>query len=236
MALTQMQIIQSLGDAMNWLEREISWGAEPAELRHLMGRIGELYVAMFTNGNLAEHVNEKGYDVVTKENERISVKTTTRSTGNGHVAFNPNTLQYVDRIVILRFNQEEMELVILLDESIEIARELMTSRRPDGKLAIPMSKLIKTQAKIRDDEELIVLKVATFKGYTIQELESGSIEVIADGKKVDVVRPVLREIAEAIGVALFNSNGNPYNTRQLGTLLIKNLKEMNKIKSAIELI
>ena len=26
MALTQIQIIQSLGEAMNWLERELSWG------------------------------------------------------------------------------------------------------------------------------------------------------------------------------------------------------------------
>ena len=136
MALTQMQIIQSLGEAMSWLEREISWGTNPAELRHLMGRIGELYVAMFTNGNLAENVNEKGYDVVSKDNERISVKTTTLSEGTGHVAFNPNTLEFVDRIIILRFNQEEMELEILLDKPLEEAKELMTIQRPDGKLAI----------------------------------------------------------------------------------------------------
>lgn len=89
LALTQMQIIQSLGEAMNWLEREISWGADPKELRHLMGRIGELYLAMYTNGSMAENVNEKGYDVVTKENERISVKTTARTTSNGFVSFNP---------------------------------------------------------------------------------------------------------------------------------------------------
>lgn len=31
---------------------------------------------MYTNGNFAERVNEKGYDVVTKDNERISVKIT----------------------------------------------------------------------------------------------------------------------------------------------------------------
>ncbi|MBO1913178.1 hypothetical protein [Sporosarcina sp. 6E9] len=56
MALTQMQIIQSLGEAMSWLEREISWGKNPAELTHFMGRIGELYVAMYTNGNIADDV------------------------------------------------------------------------------------------------------------------------------------------------------------------------------------
>lgn len=35
MALTQMQIIQSLGEAMSWLERELSWDVPPTELRHL---------------------------------------------------------------------------------------------------------------------------------------------------------------------------------------------------------
>jgi len=64
MALTQMQIIQSLGEAMNWFEREISWEVPPTELRHLCGRIGELYAALITNGQMATEVNQKGYDVV----------------------------------------------------------------------------------------------------------------------------------------------------------------------------
>lgn len=227
-----MQIIQSLGDAMSWLEREISWGANPAELRHLMGRIGELYVAMFTNGNLAEHVNEKGYDVVSKDNERISVKTTTRSEGKGHVAFNPNTLCFVDRIIILRFNQDEMELEILLDEAVDVAKELMTIQRPDGKIAIPMGKLYKTRKKVRCDEDLVVTKSVPFNGYIIRELESGTIEILEGGRKIKVVKPVLREIAGEISIPILNSNGNPYNTRQLGTLIMKELNE--KVVSTME--
>ena len=43
MALTQMQLIQSLGEAMSWFERELNWGVPPTELRHLCGRIGKLY-------------------------------------------------------------------------------------------------------------------------------------------------------------------------------------------------
>lgn len=35
-----------------------------AELRHLTGRIGELDVAMMTLGQLADSVNQRGYDVV----------------------------------------------------------------------------------------------------------------------------------------------------------------------------
>ena len=223
LALTQMQIIQSLGEAMSWLEREISWGANPAELRHLMGRIGELYVAMYTNGNMAEHVHEKGYDVVTKENERISVKTTTRNSGSGFISFNPNTLQFVDRVIIIRFNEEEMELEILLDMSIDETKKLM-SQRSDGKLSIALSKIYKP-GKVRTDYEVAVIKTAIYENYEIRELESGSIEVYENGEKYSIVKPVLRKIASLISLSVINSKGNPYNTRQLGTLIVQELTQ-----------
>ena len=234
MALTQMQIIQSLGEAMSWLEREISWGANPAELTHLMGRIGELYVAMYTNGNMADNVNEKGYDVVTKENERISVKTTSLSSGQGHVSFNPNTLQYVDRVIILRFNAEEMELEILLDKSIEEAKTLMTANS-SGKLSIAMSKIYKPNTKVRNDSEIAVIKHAVYRNYEIRELESGTIEVYDNGEKQSVVKPVLRDIAGEISVPVFNSKGNPFNTRQLGTLVIQEFKSIG-IRSGVSFV
>ena len=207
---------------MSWLERVISWGANPAELTHLMGRIGELYVAMYTNGNMTDNVNEKGYDVVTKDNERISVKTTSRTSGQGHVSFNPNTLQFVDRVIILRFNAEEMELEILLDKSIEEAKTLMTANS-NGKLSISMSKIYKPYKKVRNDSEIAVIKHAVYRDYEIRELESGAIEVYDNGDKLPVVKPVLRDIAGEILVPIFNSKGNPFNTRQLGTLIIKSL-------------
>ena len=102
MALTQMQIIRSLGEAMAWFERELQWGVPATELRHLSGRIGELYAALITNGQMANEVNQQGYDVVSSDGDRISVKTTAVIGSSGHIAFNPNTLDKVDRIVILR--------------------------------------------------------------------------------------------------------------------------------------
>lgn len=74
MALTQMQIIQSLGEAMAWFERERQWGVPPTEIRHLCGRIGELYAALITNGQMAVSVNQKGYDLVSAQGEKVSVK------------------------------------------------------------------------------------------------------------------------------------------------------------------
>ncbi|RJE79161.1 hypothetical protein [Paracoccus sp. JM45] len=77
MTLSQTQIIRSLADALQWLEKELSWGAPLAELRHLTGRIGELYAAMITRGQMAMAVNQVGYDVVSAEGDTISVKTFT---------------------------------------------------------------------------------------------------------------------------------------------------------------
>lgn len=48
---------------MSWLERELSWDVPATELRHLTGRIGELYAALITNGRMATEVNQAGYDV-----------------------------------------------------------------------------------------------------------------------------------------------------------------------------
>ena len=41
--------------------------------------------------------------------------------------------------------------------------------------------------KVRDDKEVLVTRSAAYKGYTIQELENGSIEVFEDGQKISVV-------------------------------------------------
>ena len=71
MTLSQVQIIRSLGEALSWFERELSWGVSPSSLPHLTGRIGELYAAMVTRGQMALARNQRGYDVVSAEGERI---------------------------------------------------------------------------------------------------------------------------------------------------------------------
>ena len=213
-----MQIIQSLGEAMNWLEREVNWGVEVAELRHLMGRIGELYVAMTKNGQMALNTNEKGYDVVTRSGERISVKTTTMTNGAGSIGFNSNTLQFVDRVVILQFNTSEMEIDVLLDSSIADAQELMTDADEKGKRTISLSKLIPKKSILRTESKVLEAK---YKHYEIIELESGTIEVYSNGKLEPKSKPILSSIAKDINVSIFNSNGNLLNTRSLGSHVIK---------------
>src|SRR4029079_3312568 len=93
----------------------------------LTGRIGELYAAMITRGQMALETNQRGYDVVSALNERISVKTITTST---HVSFNSATFEFVDRVIILRVNVDQengISVEEILDESADVARVKMRS-------------------------------------------------------------------------------------------------------------
>lgn len=225
MALTQIQIIQSLGEAMNWFEKEIQWGVPPTELRHLVGRIGELYAALITNGQMANDVNQHGYDVVSATGERVSVKTTAKIGSAGHISFNPNTLSKVDRVIILRVNTEEMQIETLLDLSTQEATSLMSESNIQGKSTIALSKLVNLK---QTKSDIPVVRSAVHSPYRIEELENGTIQVLEGSDKISPAKPILRKIAEKLGISLFNSSGNPYNTRQLGSLVIKGLQEKNK--------
>lgn len=228
MALTQMQLIQSLGEAMSWLERELQWGVPPTELRHLCGRIGELYAALITNGRMADAINQHGYDVVSAQGERISVKTTAKMDGGGHVAFNPNSLAQVDRVIVLRVNTEEMQIETLLDAPVADAIALMAPEG-EGKRVISHSRLVK---KSKPRSEIKTTDEVTYNGYRIRELESGTIEVEKDGVVVTPAKPALRELAVQLNIPLLNTNCNPLNTRQLGSQIIKIVGEFQRNKPA----
>lgn len=221
MALTQMQLIQSLGEAMAWLERELNWGVPATELRHLCGRIGELYAALITNGQMAVAVNQHGYDVVSAQGERISVKTTAMTSGSGHIAFNRNTLNQVDRVIILRVNTEEMQIETLLDAPVEVVISMVAGAADN--LNLSLSRLLKRD-KARS--EIKATKEVQFQNYTIRELETGTIELEQNDQIVHPVKPALRDIAIQLNVPFLNSNGNAFNTRQLGSQVIKSLEEM----------
>lgn len=224
MALTQMQIIQSLGEAMSWFERELGWGVPPTELRHLCGRIGELYAALITNGQMATEVNQKGYDVVSGDGEKISVKTTAMMGTGGRVNFNSNTLELVDRIIVLRVNTEEMQVETLLNLQTSEALVLMGPEKK-SKRSLALSKLTKTT---KTKEDIKSVKEVELEGHIIRELETGTIEVERDGMLVSPAKPELRKMAKILNISLLNSNGNLLNTRQLGSQIIKSIEENNE--------
>ena len=217
MPLTQIQIIQSLGEAMSWFERELGWGVPASELRHLSGRIGELYAALITGGQMAPEVNKRGYDVVAHDGQRVSVKTTTAMTSGGGVNFNPNTLDQVDRIVILRINTDEMQIDTLLDDTVQSAMTLMTDPK-NGKRTIALSKLL---GRRPPRENIPVADTVEYENLKIEALENGTIQVFKNGEFVTPAKPLLRKVAVQLGLNLLNNNGNEYNTRQLGSIVIR---------------
>ncbi|MWP36110.1 hypothetical protein GQY15_00660 [Rhodobacter sphaeroides] len=210
MPLSQTQIIRSLGEALQWLEKELAWGTPLQELRHLTGRIGELYVAMITRGQMALAANQQGYDVVSAEGERISVKTVSSS---HHVTFQKSTLHLVDRVVILRINLDEGEPSIeeLLDLAVEEALPLFKDQEKAFCYPISMPPTQKV-----DLSRLKETAVAFWRDIRVAQLENGTILVSRNGEVLSPAKPVLREIARDAGVSLLNTMGNAKNTRTLG--------------------
>jgi hypothetical protein len=47
----------------------------------------------------------------------------------GHVSFNVNTLEHVDRVMVLRMNTAEMQIETLLDAPLEKALEMMSGEK-----------------------------------------------------------------------------------------------------------
>lgn len=217
--LTQVQIIQSLAEALSWFEKEISWGVSPGELNHLTGRIGELYAAMITRGQMALDTNQRGYDVVSASNERISVKTITSST---HVDFNLNTFHHVDRVMVLRVNVDDdkgVSVEELLNEPVGDARQLM--RAQGGKLVYPIKRGTREERPV---ESLEIAGKASYSDFEIVKYENGAIRIFRHGELQQVVvKETLRSIAAEIGVDLFNSKGGLKNTQQLGADVIRTL-------------
>lgn len=217
--LSQVQIIQSLAETLSWFEKEISWGVSSGELNHLTGRIGELYAAMITRGQMALDINQQGYDVVSASNERISVKTITTST---HVSFNHSTFHHVDRVMILRINIDDEKGVSveeLLDAPSGEVRQLL--REQAGKLVYPIRRGVRTERPV---ESLQVTAKASYSEFEIVKYESGAIRILKNRVvQAVIVKETLRSIATEVGVDLFNSKGGLKNTQQLGADVIRAL-------------
>jgi hypothetical protein len=90
-----------------------------------------------------------------------------------------------------------------------------------GKSTIAMSKF-STPKPI--DRDIPRIKEVEWDNYKVIELENGSIEVLLEESTVKPSKPHLRKIARDLNISILNSNGNYYNTRQLGSLIINALE------------
>ena len=188
-----------------------------SELSHLTGRIGELYTAMITRGQMAKSVNQQGYDVVSAEGERIQVKTVTTST---HATFRKSTINNADRVVILKLelDEDEPSIVELLNASVA---DLLPQLRDTGsKLYFPISRSTRPSL---DLNKLKRTAESLWNDTRIVQLENGTIVVERAGVPISPAKPALRQIARDVGVNILNPMGNAKNTRTLGSDIIKAL-------------
>lgn len=222
--LSQTQIIQSLGEALAWFEKELNWGVLPAQLSHLTGRIGELYAAMITSGQMALKTNQHGYDVVSATKERISVKTITSS---NHVKFRKSTLEFVDRIIVLKIRVDDetgVSIENLLDKPT--AEALLDMRDAGDSWSFTTYASTKADLPLRN---LQVTSSATWEDILIRRFEDGTIELRHGGEGGPVIspsKPKLREIAAAVGVDRFYAEDREKNTRLLGDHVIRTLQAL----------
>ena len=214
--ITQTQIIQSLGEHLALLEKELGWGVRPAELRHFSGRIGELYVAMITRGQMAVATNQKGYDVVGGDGEHISVKTIT---SRHPISFKDTTLHLADRVIVILLQVDDESGVTIeeiWDETVSTTAEKLSAPNKGSRtLYIPRSERVS-----RDPHNMAVTHEAKVDGYLLKRFENGSIEVALDGVVQSPAKPVLRALAAQFGVMIETANGRLKTTHQLGSHVI----------------
>lgn len=128
MSFSQLQIIRALADALSNFEEGAVWNAKAAELRRLAGRVGKLYAAMVTRGQI--EAAPAGYDVIGADRQRISVKTIN---GSSRVLLSKRRLSASDYVMIIRVDVSGGEASIeeLFRGTIEELKPLCTETDSD---------------------------------------------------------------------------------------------------------
>lgn len=154
---------------------EVSMGANIGELTHLIGRIGEFFIALKYKGSMALNTNEKGYDVIDESNNKISVKSTSTNKGSHQFHFNVNTYDMVDIVSLVRvtINGTDSNKKVVIEEFLNCkANELKNSfaKREGYHLSASVaSKISEEQAEemLKLDEGFIIGKYyGFFKKYS----------------------------------------------------------------------
>lgn len=103
------QIIKLYEEYLEMLRFEMNvLGCKATELRHLIGRLGEFFCVLYTNGELAKVTNQHGFDVI-KDGRRISVKTTAQD--NSFITINKNTFDQFDDFFVVQYKDDDFKLL-----------------------------------------------------------------------------------------------------------------------------
>ena len=108
--LTREQLVTLRDRYLELINEEIElFGVKPTELRHLIGRLGELQCILDTNGKISNSANQKGFDVVGSNGRRISVKATAQK--SGFVNISKSTCDLVDDLCVYQFADGVLTLI-----------------------------------------------------------------------------------------------------------------------------
>jgi DNA-binding transcriptional regulator YdaS (Cro superfamily) len=196
----------------------IEAGISPQELRAHTGVIGEAFVADHLGVKLTSTNNQPGYDLIDKDDLRVSVKTITTST---HVTLNESTLDQVDRIIVVWLGTEadELDVVIVYDKStddfIADAATYQGKRRLSrSDMAFPYKPISVETFSVGD-----IVDTHNEGNVLFRRHSSGSFTVLVDGKP----EPAFRHL-----MSLRNSLGLPdkvnNTTRTLGAQVFGKLR------------
>lgn len=233
--MTLSDIRESLKEYQAMFKREIQRNVPIGELTHLTGRIGELYVADKVQGTMAFDTNQKGFDVFSNDDKRISVKTTSSSSGSHQFFFNANTIGFVDEVFILKIDRDG-EIQELFYDSIGNAKKLMVDR---GKLAISQSKLSNLEKYLTDKVDISKERIGKNMGillmdYHYFEINDINFRLFINGNVIRVeenrvliksVKPKLREICELLGIVVtyLGSGSDPTTNNSYARKIVKKL-------------
>lgn len=233
--MTLFDIRKSLEEYQAMFKREIQRNVPIGELTHLTGRIGELYVADKVKGTMAFDTNQKGFDVFSNDDKRISVKTTSSSSGSHQFFFNANTIEFVDEVFILKIDRDG-EIQELFYDRIDNARKLMVDR---GKLAISRSKLSNLEKYLTDkvdiSKEIIGQNTSIlsmdYHDFKIKDMNfrlfinGNVIRVEENGVLIISVKPKLREICGLLGIEVTypGSGSDPTTNNSYAKKIVKKI-------------
>lgn len=85
-------------------------GVAATELRHLIGRLGEFKCALALKGTLAPNANQRGYDVISADGRKVSVKTTAQR--SGFVPIGASTARLADDLMVIQYRDGAFRTIL----------------------------------------------------------------------------------------------------------------------------
>ncbi|PSU86704.1 hypothetical protein C0W42_19645 [Photobacterium kishitanii] len=104
-----IRIVELLNKYIEILKVEEALGTPATEMRALIGRIGEIYAVIKTDGELASASNQQGYDVIQGNGRTLSVKTT--ATLRGTININKNTSHLANDTMVVLYEDGKLRVI-----------------------------------------------------------------------------------------------------------------------------